>query len=681
MSFELSNKQERRKVQKRNIKEGQYKAHQKLISRILSKEYLKQLKPKTLRALRDEGLFSSTFLADYYSHTVPWMYKETAEILDAEQDYSETLWNLVKEKAEEIVGSHVEVLKKESKRKAEIIAERERKAEEEMKAKEERRKQREERRRLEELKKLHDKVEQEIIKKGVEKEEIIKQEISNIHGFFQGREIAGVIGGLLAEMSVIFTAVGEALPDKDFLTEKNAYIFVVMYLGQWMKQEFFPFFLGPKLVQFLASKDVKLDEIHSMDPSLAKEFAELYKAYEDEDPILKLLRDRAESIGIALTAIDYLRCALLKLLLRKPTDPDPQGRNVAAKGKLRVVTLPEPFDKNPAVSPHAIAKIMIPKPSEDEANQENEEPKRKPVEETKKKQSLNKSKGGHNTNRKVTTRGDMGEPEYDDKVLTVKPLAEDLLVYVIHEAATKEVRMDLHEFVKKQFAKDLESVEPEAIKESVETIGGKMEAEFLEKFKDVPVFTFQLFVTSVHLTYLYIFVQLYVYICSHIIINQLIRLLRKMKQEKGRLFGAAEERAKKEEQSAGLIEGYEEKQRLNQLHAMMHEEVTQMGEINKTMDTISGNLKKTNVKYGDYDVLIGHSGKHVSELTRKYKRLNQIKQGKDRKLVGEYGVPIFSIGGSFRLAKAVPGVFNSWMGTQLRLLAISSGTITNQTIR
>ena len=90
-----------------------------------------------------------------------------------------------------------------------------------------------------------------------------------------------------------------------------------------------------------------------------------------------------------------------------------------------------------------------------------------------------------------------------------------------------------------------------------------------------------------------------------------------MKKEKAKLFGAAELKEKEKEKASGVLSGSEEKTRLIQIRAMMQDELAQMDEINKNMDSISTNLKQTNLKYNDYGSLIGHSGKHVSDLTRR----------------------------------------------------------------
>ena len=91
-----------------------------------------------------------------------------------------------------------------------------------------------------------------------------------------------------------------------------------------------------------------------------------------------------------------------------------------------------------------------------------------------------------------------------------------------------------------------------------------------------------------------------------------------MKQEKNKLFGTADTKAKELEKATGMMDGSEEKARLIQIRAMMQDELINMDQINKTMDEISNNLKQTSMKYSDYSHLIGHSGKHVSDLTRKY---------------------------------------------------------------
>jgi hypothetical protein len=171
---------------------------------------------------------------------------------------------------------------------------------------------------------------------------------------------------------------------------------------------------------------------------------------------------------------------------------------MAAKQKLKFATLPEHFDKDP-LKPHALVSIQIAgeqPEGADEGDVEGQEAaspeeKKKP-EEKKAKPKPEKGKKDVDTSKKSSSRVEKTnlDIEAEDKVLPVKTLAEDLFIYVVHEAATKELRADLCDFVKKQFAKDLENVELEAIKAKADAIGTKVEEVFFERFKDIPKFNF-----------------------------------------------------------------------------------------------------------------------------------------------------------------------------------------------
>ena len=144
-----------------------------------------------MRLLSTEGTFDNSFFPDYFSKMVPWIHNKTIEILDDQQDCGICAKTLLDDKSKNIIMQHKEVLDKERKRKEDIIAEHKRKLHEEEVARTERRKIRAEKRRLRDLKLLHDHINEVIIKKGVEGEEIIKQDIWEVDGFLQGQEIVG----------------------------------------------------------------------------------------------------------------------------------------------------------------------------------------------------------------------------------------------------------------------------------------------------------------------------------------------------------------------------------------------------------------------------------------------------------------------------------------------------------
>lgn len=476
-------------MQQRAIKEGKVAAHKKLIGRIFAKEYLKLLKPNTMHVMKDEGYFNTHFENDLYTSCIPWIYTTTSEVLKDETQIENFLSRLVIDSYNTAANEHQKTLQAERDRKEKLRQEKIQKEEEEARQTAQRRKERAEKRRLAEREKLKLRILEQIIKKGEDKEGILTQDFANVHGCFQSKDIIGVIGGVLTELSIVFTAVSNCLEGKDFLNEKNAYGIAIFYLSEWMKSKEFNIYLGPSLTKLLTTKNVKQEEIHTLDADAAKEFSEIYKSGADEDPILKIILENCHEIGIKPEAIGYLRNCLLKLMLRKPTDPDPKGKNMVAKQKLKLASLPENFGKDPT-KPQAIWKISIPVPPPPEEDESVDKSEKKAAEDKKekkeKKKEVNKSKKDMDTSKRSSAKGEA--PEYEDKIAPVKPILDDIFIYVYHELGIKELRSDLCNFFKAKFTKDLETVDVDLIKEKAEEIGGKVEATFLEYFKDIPHF-------------------------------------------------------------------------------------------------------------------------------------------------------------------------------------------------
>lgn len=467
------------------VKEGKVKAHKKLIGRILAKDFLKELRPNTMRLLKDEGLFNTHFMNDLYTSCIPWIYSTTTQIIKDESSVDNFVSLLLQDTFDTATKDHGQTLQKEKDRKEGIRQRILQQEEEEARNKAQRRKDRAERRRHAEKEKLKNRILELIIKKGEEKEDVLAQDFGNVHGYFQGKDTVGIIGGIFTELAITFTAISEILAGKEFLNEKNAYGIMIFYLAESLKQKEYPVYISPGINKFLSSKNVKLEDIHTLDADGVKEFTELYNSIDYDDPIMKIIRKENENIGIKTEAIDLLRNSLLKLLLRKPTDPDPKGKNMAAKQKIKLVTLPENFDKDPA-KPQAIWRIAIPVPQPGEEDEEAEERDKKAEEKKdKKKKEVNKSKKDVDTSKRSSAKG---ETEPEDKVAPVKPVVEDLFIYVYHEAGIKVLRDSIIDFFKAKFTKDLDGIETTTIKEKADEIGGNLEEIFLENYKDIPLF-------------------------------------------------------------------------------------------------------------------------------------------------------------------------------------------------
>lgn len=72
----LKEEYDRRQLQYRKSNQQEGAMQKKVIGRILSKQYLKHLKPNTYKLLTAEGFFRDPLQNDLYSHFSPWLYQE-----------------------------------------------------------------------------------------------------------------------------------------------------------------------------------------------------------------------------------------------------------------------------------------------------------------------------------------------------------------------------------------------------------------------------------------------------------------------------------------------------------------------------------------------------------------------------------------------------------------------------
>lgn len=87
------------------------------------------------------------------------------------------------------------------------------------------------------------------------------------------------------------------------------------------------------------------------------------------------------------------------------------------------------------------------------------------------------------------------EIEMEDKILTAKPISEDLFVYVVHQYGERILRENLCEFVKTLIAKDKSEIDIEALKKRTAEIAKKVEDAVIEEViarRDIPVVDFNL---------------------------------------------------------------------------------------------------------------------------------------------------------------------------------------------
>jgi hypothetical protein len=71
----LKDENERRQLQYRKSNEQECATQKKVIGRILSKQYLKHIKPNTYMILEEEGFFRQPLETDLLLRFTPWLYQ------------------------------------------------------------------------------------------------------------------------------------------------------------------------------------------------------------------------------------------------------------------------------------------------------------------------------------------------------------------------------------------------------------------------------------------------------------------------------------------------------------------------------------------------------------------------------------------------------------------------------
>ena len=93
----LKEQYERRQLQYKTSGEQEKFAQKKVISRILSKQYLKSVRSNTYLVLEEEGFFRQPLQTDLYEDYTPWIYKEILEQLKKNREFGEEIHKMVDE--------------------------------------------------------------------------------------------------------------------------------------------------------------------------------------------------------------------------------------------------------------------------------------------------------------------------------------------------------------------------------------------------------------------------------------------------------------------------------------------------------------------------------------------------------------------------------------------------------
>lgn len=312
-------------MQQKAAKDLMHTTHEKVLARVIAKDYLKHVRQNVLGILADQGVFRRPFEMDLYAHILPWMYGTTSEMMEEDKKMDEILQNMVETAFNRVVFEHGDSLDKERKRKTKKKQEEEAKKEARRIEREKRKLEKEEKKRIEDLQILQKKIEKELVNKGENKAEMLKQECTEINGNFQSSPAIGVPGGMLTGLAIALASAYELSANKDWFNETNIYKFFTMYIAEMMGCPQFSIYIGPELAQLLTSKGIKFDNLSAMDEETEKSFVGMYVAGEHDDNIMKIIRDKSAENNLDPKFTAILREAILKLTTKKMNEKEMQG--------------------------------------------------------------------------------------------------------------------------------------------------------------------------------------------------------------------------------------------------------------------------------------------------------------------------------------------------------------------
>lgn len=207
-AFRLKTHEAKKNLQKQK-KASQKMAHEKMVSRTISKMYTKNLKSQTYEQLTDIGFFYNSFReVTLKTDVLPWLFQETEDILQ-ECTAKMTLPNEI---AQTIVQSisqvHAQSIEAHNVRRNDAIKKAQEEESQRILQKQQNKQAREKQRRLEELQKLKTLIEENFVKTAKSEEAIISHDIVDIDGFGRkGQLVTSVIGGWIGQLVLVLNTI------------------------------------------------------------------------------------------------------------------------------------------------------------------------------------------------------------------------------------------------------------------------------------------------------------------------------------------------------------------------------------------------------------------------------------------------------------------------------------------
>mmetsp|Transcript_7483 Transcript_7483/g.11668 ORF Transcript_7483/g.11668 Transcript_7483/m.11668 type:complete len:342 (-) Transcript_7483:985-2010(-) len=190
----------------REKKKNKQLAHRKIVTRVIAKSYLGNLRENTYRYLADVGFFHNQFKTNVLDNDlVPWLHQKAFEFVQDLEVQDRLKSELAADHLTSEQNEYLSTVEAEAKRKQEVKEEKERQLAQKLEEKRQRRAAKEAKRKAEERAALGAEIEAQFIKKGVSVADIAIQDLVEIDGNGEPKPVVGAIGGALGQIIMVLS--------------------------------------------------------------------------------------------------------------------------------------------------------------------------------------------------------------------------------------------------------------------------------------------------------------------------------------------------------------------------------------------------------------------------------------------------------------------------------------------
>jgi len=205
---------ERRKKQHKLKKDQSVTSHQKLISRIMAKEYLKTVRFNGFNILREQGTFQNAFDFEFNNTFLPWIFNDVLHLQQGGQAIANTIGSLNNTISQNLADMHAKAVYEEQERRRLAKEERERIEKETQERRAERAEKRKIRAEEQRKKALQDKIAEVLMAKGEQRQNVLAQVLSDLDAFGREGMTVGLVGGVIGELWIALSTI-ESLKNVD----------------------------------------------------------------------------------------------------------------------------------------------------------------------------------------------------------------------------------------------------------------------------------------------------------------------------------------------------------------------------------------------------------------------------------------------------------------------------------